>query len=114
MSTATMPAPRRISTLQYVKAAFAVRIGLEPEHEGATPEWAEFLRSGLTDRPAVSHPDTIATAFVPPARRPAIALADVPYELVDDEDLGVLPIGPLVPAHLFDEDRYNALIGATA
>lgn len=116
MSTTTMP--RRITTLQYVKASIAVRLGLEPEHEGATPEWAAQLRAGLAERPAISRPDVTATAFIPPVRRPVrrpiAALTATPHtEAVCPLDACPLDLGPLEPARLFDADRY-ALIGAAA
>lgn len=116
MSTATMP--RRITTFQYLRAAAAVRLGLEPDPEGATVEWADALRAGLTERPAASRADRIATAFIEPVRRPArrpvAAIAATPHqETVCPLDACPLDLGPLEPAVLFDADRY-ALIGTAA
>ncbi|HEY9370491.1 hypothetical protein [Streptomyces sp.] len=106
MTTTTMP--RRITTLQWVRASLAVRLGLEPEHEGATPEWAAQLRDALTDRPAISRAVEVPTAFIPPVRRPIAALTATPHFPFVDEHLGPLNLGPLEPAHIHDQ-----LIGAT-
>ncbi|MFI6266126.1 hypothetical protein [Micromonospora sp. NPDC051006] len=99
--TTTMPA-YRITTLQYLRASLAERLGLEPEHEGATPEWASLLRAGLTDAPATSRADDTPTAVIPAVRRELPALAAVPYREVHDEHLGVLLVGPITPPHLFN------------
>ncbi|RBQ05179.1 hypothetical protein DQE82_26920 [Micromonospora sp. LHW51205] len=93
----TTTTPRRITTLQYLKAAVATRLGLEPEHEGATPEWAELLRNGLAERPAAGRRRLAAPA------RPALpAIAAVPHREVVDEHLGVLRVAGLEPARIHD------------
>ncbi|MFY1658546.1 hypothetical protein [Micromonospora sp. WMMD1274] len=91
----TTTEPRRITTIQYLKAAVAARLGLEAEHQGATPEWAELLRTGLNDRPA--------------RHRPPTAIAAVPHREVVDEHLGVIRVAGQEPARIHDE-----MTGATA
>ncbi|AYF30635.1 hypothetical protein CSH63_24960 [Micromonospora tulbaghiae] len=93
----TTTEPRRITTIQYLKAAVATRLGLEAEHEGATPEWAELLRAGLNDRPALRRP------AASPARLPLPAIAAVPHREVVDEHLGVIRVAGQEPARIHDE-----------
>ncbi|MEU4590075.1 hypothetical protein [Micromonospora aurantiaca (nom. illeg.)] len=88
----TTTEPRRITTIQYLKAAVATRLGLEAEHEGATPEWAELLRNGLNERPTLRRP----------ARPVLPAIAAVPHREVVDEHLGVLRVAGLEPARIHD------------
>ncbi|MGN9802031.1 hypothetical protein [Micromonospora sp. L32] len=99
----TTLSPHRIGFLQYVRAELATALDI-PTHPGADDHWHP-----LTDlrQPAVSRPTDVPTAVIPAIRPPIAAIADVAYELVDDPHLGVLPIGPQVPAHIHDE-----LIGA--
>lgn len=101
----TTLSPHRITTIQWLRAELATALGIEPEHEGAdTLNWEHELRAmRLGDPPAVSRPTDVPTAVIPAIRQPTAAIADVAYELVDDPHLGVLPIGPLVPAYIHAE-----------
>lgn len=105
MSTTTLLAPRRISTLAYARAALAVRLdvqlrrltaelpGATSELPGATSEWPELLRAGVPARSLDG--------------RPAPAIAAVAHREVHDPHLGVLRVASLEPARLYD-----ALAGA--
>lgn len=100
MSTTTLLAPRRISTLAYARAALAVRLDVQlrrltAELPGATSEWPELLRAGVPARSLDG--------------RPAPAIAAVPHREVHDPHLGVLRVASLEPARLYD-----ALAGAFA
>ncbi|MEU4772935.1 hypothetical protein [Micromonospora sp. NPDC023644] len=95
----TAPAPMRITTVQYLRAAAATRLGLDT-HPGADDNWSPL--AALRDEPATSRPDLTATALITPIRRPAAALAAVAYRPVVDEHLGVLIVGPLEPARIAD------------
>ncbi|MEU7590709.1 hypothetical protein AB0A95_31010 [Micromonospora sp. NPDC049230] len=88
-----------------IRTALADRFNPGAEHEGATPEWADLLRASLLTTASPAE----VTAEIPPVRRPALALAAVPYQLVDVPHLGVLPIGPQQPAYIAD-----AITGAAA
>lgn len=112
--TTTMPTPRRITTLQYLRAAVAERLGLEPDHEGADAiGWAEQLRQmrHADYQRTVSRAMDTATAVIPAVRAEVPAIAPVPYREVVDEHLGVLRIATQEPARFFDGRRYEALIG---
>ncbi|MFE9192031.1 hypothetical protein ACFYL6_20740 [Micromonospora sp. NPDC007208] len=97
-------APHRITTLQYLRASIAQTLGLEPDHHGADPDWAQQLRDMRTADDHAVIQRARGRATVP---QPRVALAAVPYRLVDVPHLGELPIGPLEPAHI-----HNQLIGA--
>ncbi|MCX5119240.1 hypothetical protein OG992_18805 [Micromonospora sp. NBC_00362] len=79
-----------------------------PDPAGADDAWLNQMRAATSQldddtRAGRHYADNIATTLL---ARP-IAIAAVPYRLVDVPHLGELPIGPLEPAHI-----HNQLIGA--
>lgn len=73
----TTHTPHRITTWQWTRARIAVLLHLEPDHHGATTEWAEQLR-------------TIPAARLD--RTPAAALTAAPHWEACDE------LGPWNPS----------------
>lgn len=56
--TATLPAPRRITTLQYIAASISTLLGRDPQHQGATADWqplAELPPPAVDLDPVVEH-----------------------------------------------------------
>ena len=119
MTTTTLPAPRRIGTLQYLAADLAVRLGFEPDHIGADwPHWEAEIRAMRCDRTTGRHHSRASdtpTALIPTIRRPIAALTAQPhYEAVDDLGPWNPSQHPLMPAYLAGETAVNTVNSGSA